>query len=111
MENKKDYNGPVDSWSSWKVYVIKTLEKLESKQNNLEKDFHSHTEKAITTLTELKTKINFSSGIISFTIGAIISLIVTVCGGMVVYNMTKNNIHDQIDRSNKIEYHIDKEDR
>jgi len=77
MEEEKN-NG---SWTSWKVYVIKAIEKLEKKQNDLEEAQHKHELENKGKLTEIGTKVNISSAIIS----TIMSIIVTLTAATIIY--------------------------
>jgi len=87
MSNENQFND--EGWSSWKKYVVKSLEALQKNQEKYEDKEHEF-EKCVTKdLTELKTKSKFTSAVVSIIIALIITLIGNVFGA---YLINKNII-------------------
>lgn len=77
-----------NGWSSWKIYVIKSLDNHQTSITKLEDNFHSCKEGQV----EIKTKIGVWSVVISF----FTSIIVTVIAGIILYSYT-DHIHQHDD--------------
>ena len=74
-----------DNWSSWKIYVIKSLRRLESKQAELEKEYHETELQKQKDLTELKTKSKTTSAIVSAVVTLIFGLVINVTSAFLIY--------------------------
>lgn len=85
------------SWHSWKIYVIKSLEKLEKRQTDNEKDFQTFKSAQEKDTIELKTKVGLTSGIIS----VVVSLIMSIIAGLIISSVSNHIILNHKD-SNEI---------
>lgn len=84
MADNEKYND--EGWSSWKRYVIKTLDILQKNQEKMEKRAHEKEVCDVKDITELKTKIKISSSIISIIVALIITILANVFGSVIINN-------------------------
>lgn len=85
MPDKENINNNESgNWTSWKMHVVKSIDRLERKQNDCEREFHDHEIEATKNLAEIKTKM----GIIGVISGAIVSIIISVIAGLIIYSIT-----------------------
>lgn len=83
-DNEKENNG--NGWNSWKIYVIKTLEKIIERQDKIEEDHKKEKIEDTKDITELKTKQKVSSAIISLIVALIIGIAINVVSAWMMYN-------------------------
>lgn len=94
---EKNNNG----WNSWKIYVIKSLEKLEKRQSDLEKEVHDYQIENNNNVTELQTKSRTSATIISMVVALIIGIIVNVGSAFLITNYIDSK-YDNNPKSQKV---------
>ena len=72
-----------DGWESWSKYVIKSIEKLESKVDSMESQMHQDKLDIKEDIITLKTKASFWGSVSGIIVSAVISILV----GVIVYNI------------------------
>jgi len=75
-------------WKEWSMFVLKTIEKMEVKIDQLEDTVNKNNSEFKTSLVELQTKAGFAGGIF----GVVSSLIVSIIAGVVIYYITNKEV-------------------
>lgn len=76
-----------DTWNEWGKHVLKTLEKLDTKLEEVEKTINTnHTN----TQVELAT-LKIQASLIGIAAGAIVSIAISLVSGFILYKMTESN--------------------
>jgi len=73
-----------EGWKQWSMQVKESLEKLEKKVELLEGRTTKHREEFLVETTTLKVK----AGVVGTVAGIIASLVTTIMGGFIVYQLT-----------------------
>lgn len=75
-----------EGWNSWKIYVIKTLDKLDRRQTETEKEHKKEEISSAKDITEIKTRMKMSSAVISIIVALVIGLLVNVFSAYLISN-------------------------
>lgn len=89
-DDEKKNNGIQEGWNSWKIYVIKTLDKLDKRQTDLEKDHKEGELSSAKDITEIKTKMKMSSAVISIVVALVIGIIINVFSAYLIGKWMEN---------------------
>lgn len=84
-------------WNQWSLYIIKTIDLLQKKIDTVEEEMKKINLQIQTELTELKTGFKFSTAIAAI----VVSLLVSVISGVIVYNVTTDKAPQQKIYSNE----------
>lgn len=79
-------------WREWSQFVLKAIEKLEGKMDQLDSDFHEQQILYKEEITQLKTKVKFAAAIV----GLVSSIGVSVISGLLVWWLTSSKIDDKV---------------
>lgn len=104
MSEENEIMEKEDNWSSWKIYVIKSLKRLESKQEELEREYHETEIQKQKDLTELKTKSKMTSAIVSAIVTLVFGLVINVTSAFLIYKYIDDK--SEFTPKNKIEQKI-----
>jgi hypothetical protein len=73
------------------MFVLKTIEKMETKIDQLEDTVNNNNSEFKSSLVALQTKAGFAGGLF----GVVSSIVVSVVGGLILYYMTANKENDK----------------
>lgn len=100
MSDRKDQRLSGE-WTEWGNYVLSTLEKLEDKVDRLEDRMRQENKETNTSLVILKTK----AGIIGAISGIIVSAIISLVAGLLLFNLTVGSVNKRHDTTSNIQPH------
>lgn len=87
-DKRNNFNYESNDWASWSLYIIKTIEKLQNKTEELENQSISINLELQKEIIRLKTY----AKVISIISALISSLVVSILGGYIVYVLSTNTI-------------------
>jgi len=89
-----------DDWNSWSLYIIKTIESLQSRADDLEEEVNTINLELQTELTKLRVY----SKVAAVVYGAVSAILISVVSGFITYTLTsKPDIKDNQKDNQKVE--------
>lgn len=89
-----------DDWNSWSLYIIKTIESLQIRADDLEEEVNTINLELQTELTKLRVY----SKVAAVLYGAISAILISVLSGFITYSLTnKPDIKDTQKDTQKVE--------
>lgn len=73
-----------DDWNSWSLYIIKTIESLQERVDDLEEEVYSINLELQKEITKLK----IYSKVASIVYGAVSAILISVLSGFITYTLT-----------------------
>ena len=87
--NDNDFN---QTWETWRRYVIESIKKLDEEVDKVKESVNKDKIENAREFTRLST----TATIYGLVGGAVISLLITIAAGVIVYNITERDSYDQI---------------